>query len=301
VNRKFKRIRWWLEYGLLYSLFFVSRLMPERMLLAMGRGLGRLVYHVLQIRRGVVLENLRASLGPDISDARVHELARRFYVNLGMTLMEFFRLHDLSREDILERVHIEGLEHLQACRRRGQSALLTSGHFGNWELLGAVIAAHGYPIRYLIKSQSNPYVDRMQNEIRRRAGIGVIRQGPSVRQLVYTLRRREFVGILADQDGGNQGVFVDFLGREASVFRGPAVFAFRTHSPIIPVAIIREKAARHRVLITPPLEIDESWDEETAVLRLTQSYTDRLASVIRRYPDQYFWVHRRWKTKKKTL
>jgi KDO2-lipid IV(A) lauroyltransferase len=244
----------------------------------------------------VVLKNLRAAFGTELDDEQVSGLARRFYENLGVTLMEFFILPVLGREQILQRVSLEGREHLDACLQQGRGALLTSGHFGNWELLGAALAALGYPICYLIKSQSNPYVDRMQNEIRRRAGIGVIRQGASVRQLVYALRRREFVGILADQDGGNQGLFVDFLGRPASVFRGPATFAHRTGCPIVPTAIVRQADDRHRIIITPPIAVDSQWDEQTAVQILTQAFTDRLAAFVRQHPEQYFWVHRRWKT-----
>jgi KDO2-lipid IV(A) lauroyltransferase len=296
VVSKAKRFRWWLEYGLLYALFMVSRIMPRPVLFAWGRLLGRVAFHILRIRRGVALDNLRAAFGSEMTEREIHSLAARFYANLGLTLMEFFTLYDLSRQQILQKVTVEGIEHLEACRRQGRGALLLSGHLGNWELAGAAMSARGYPVSYLIKSQSNPYVDRMQNEIRRRAGVGVIRQGASVRQLVYALRRHEIVGILGDQDGGNQGLFIDFLGRPASVFRGPAYMAYRTGCPVIPGGIVREEKGKHRVILTPPIDIDPSWDEETAVAELSRAHTQRLADLIRKYPDQYFWVHRRWKT-----
>lgn len=291
-----KRLRWWLEFGALYGLFLFSRLMPRQLLLAWGRALGLAAYHLLRIRRGVVLANLQASFGDELSADEIRDLARRFYRSLGVTLMEFFALYTLSRQEMLERVQIVGTEHLDACRDKGRGAILTSGHFGNWELLGAVIAAHGYPVHYLIKSQANPYVDRMHNEIRRRAGIGVIRQGASVRHLVYALRNREFIGILGDQDAGNQGVFVEFLGRTAAVARGPAYFAYRTGCPLVPTAIVRQPDGTHRVEIKAPIRVDPGWDEETAVLELTRAHTRRLDAFIRRNPEHYFWVHRRWKT-----
>jgi KDO2-lipid IV(A) lauroyltransferase len=194
-------------------------------------------------------------------------------------------------------VDIEGAAYLDVCRRQGHGGLLVTGHFGNWELLGAAIAALGYPISYLIKDQSNPWVNRLQNEIRRRAGIGVIRQGASARHLLYALKRHEFVGILGDQDAGDHGIFVNFLGRRASAFRGVAYFAYRTRCPIIPTFIIRQAGGRHRAVVTAPIEVDPGWDEETAVHVLTQAHTDRLADLVRAHPDQYFWVHRRWKTR----
>jgi len=292
-----KKIRWWLEFGLLYGLFLISRLIPHRLLLGFGRWLGLFVWHMLRIRREVVLENLRASFHQEMSNVAIHDLARRFYGHLGVTLMEFLTFYSTNLQQIRDMVTIEGLEHLSACRDRGTGAIITSGHLGNWELGGACIAASGFPISFIIKSQSNPHVDRVQNKIRQKVGIGVIRQGASARQLVYTLRNREFVGMLADQDAGNEGVFVSFLGRPASVFRGPAYLAFRTGCPIVPSFIARQPNGHHHTTITPPIEVNPDWDEETAVRELTQAYTKRLEDFIRRIPEQYFWVHRRWKTR----
>jgi KDO2-lipid IV(A) lauroyltransferase len=292
-----KKVRWWLEFGLLYGLFLFSRLAPRRLLLGFGRWLGWVAWYVLRIRRGVVLDNLRASFHRDRSEVAIRDLARRFYGHLGVTLMEFLTFHSTTREQIRGMVTTEGLEHLAACQERGSGAIITSGHFGNWELGGACVAAFGFPICFIIKSQSNPYVDRVQNDIRKQVGIGVIRQGASARQLVYALRNKEFVGMLADQDAGNDGLFIPFLGRPASVFRGPAYLAYRTGCPIVPSVIIRQPDGRHHVTFTPPITVDPDWDEETAVRELTRAYTKRLEEFIRRFPEQYFWVHRRWKTR----
>ncbi len=296
MRRRLKHVRWWLEYASLYFLFLIARLLPQRALVPWGRRLGLTVYRLLPIRRSVVLENLRAAFGAERSEQEIRALARRFYGELGVTLLEFFSLWGLSREKIRRRVEIQGREHLDACRAQGQGAVLISGHFGNWELLGAAMVAYGYPTHYLIKSQANPYVDRMHNEIRRRAGIGVIRQGLSVRQLVYALRRGEFVGILSDQDAGRQGIFLPFLGRPAAVARGPAYMAWRTRVPLLVGVIFRGDDGRHRAEFTAPVYPDPSWDEETAVRELTRIQTERLEAFIRRHPEHYFWVHRRWKT-----
>lgn len=256
-----------------------------------------MVWYLLRIRRRVVLENLRHAFAGQLSESRLREIAREFYANLGITLLEFIALHDLDPARIPGLAGLEGLEHLDACRKRGTGAIVTSGHFGNWELAGATVAGHGYPFSFIVKSQSNPYIDRLQNEIRRRAGVGIIRQGTAVRQLLYALRRGEFVGMLADQDGGNEGIFIDFLGRPASVFRGPAYLAYRTGCPILPAAIMRQDDGSHRVVFEPPLEVDPEWDEETAITELTRQYTARLEASIRQRPELYFWVHRRWKTR----
>ncbi len=297
MRRLGKRARWRLEYAALYLLFLVSRALPRRWLIALGRGAGRLAYHVLGIRRGVTLANLEAALGQERTPRQLRRLAARVYSNLGATLMEFAKLYDSRPEQIRALVELEGRQHLEACRAKGVGAILTTGHFGNWELLGASLTAYGYNTAYLVKDQSNPWAHRLQNEIRRRAGIGVIRQGAAARGVLYALRRGEFVGILGDQDAGSGGVFLPFLGRPASVARGVAYFAWRAGCPIVFASILRAADGRHRALFTAPIEADPQWDEATAVRELSRAHTERLDALVRAHPEHYFWVHRRWKTR----
>jgi KDO2-lipid IV(A) lauroyltransferase len=295
MRRILRQFRFWWEFAALYLLYGLARRTPHRWLRRWGRGLGLFACNVLRLRRRVVLDNLRAAFGDRFTQPERMALARRFYASLGETMLEFFVMGDMEPAEIRDAVSIEGIEHLDRIRGEGRGALLISGHYGNWELLGAAIAARGYPIGYLAKSQSNPHVDRIQNAIRARAGVGIIKQ-ESAHRLLYALKRREFVGILADQNAGGEGLFVDFLGRPASVFRGPAYFAFRTQSPIVPVAIRRIGPGRHHVTVRPPLRVDPAWDEETAVRELTRAHVASLERFIREHPEHYFWVHRRWKT-----
>jgi KDO2-lipid IV(A) lauroyltransferase len=235
-------------------------------------------------------------LGSEYSPQELREIAHKFYLNLGITLFEFLEFPTLKPADLLTRVRVQGVEHLEQCRRQNQGAIVVSGHFGNWELLAANCAALGFPVSVMVKSQSNPYVDRLQNRIREQVGLKIIRQGTAARQLVHALRDREFVGILGDQDAGNQGEFVTFLGRPASVFRGPAYFAYRTGCPLLTAAIFRQSDGTHLVKFNPPLKVDPSWDEPTAIRELTRRHTRELEDFIRQAPEFYFWVHRRWKT-----
>jgi KDO2-lipid IV(A) lauroyltransferase len=297
VGQARKRPRWLLEYAGLYLLFRVGRSLPEPLLYRLGRAAGLFAFRVLRIRRGVTLGNLRAALGGRYGGTELRGIAERAYANLGCTLMEFCRLYDLPRERIVERVTFSGLEHLDACVAEGRGALLVTGHYGNWELLGAAVAARGYRVSYVVKNQSNPWVDRLQNEIRRRGGLGVIRQEEAARRILQALRRGEFVGILGDQDAGNSGIFVDFLGRPASVARGIATFAWRTGRPIIPVTIVRGPDGRHHAEFTAPIRPDPARrDEEEAIAALTRAHTRRLEQAVLAHPDHYFWVHKRWKT-----
>ena len=286
-----------LDYALLYALFLLARPLPRRALLSVGRGLGSFVHSTLRFRRGVVGDNLRQALGAELGEQQVQTVARSFYRQLGMTLMEFLASPRLAPEEVAELVDIQGLENLERVLARGQGGLLVSGHFGNWELLGARIAASGHKIHFVVKSQANHRVDAIQNEIRRKVGVGILRTDSGVKEMVKALRRGEFVAMLADQDAGKDGYFTEFLGRQASVFRGPAYLAWKLKCPLITGHILRREDGRHLTVIEEPVFPDPDWSEEQAVARLSEIHVQRLAAAVRRNPDHYYWLHRRWKTR----
>jgi KDO2-lipid IV(A) lauroyltransferase len=292
------RPRQLLDYSLLYFLFLLARPLPRGFLLALGRGLGSFVWRVVRFRREVVLDNMRHAFGSEMDERQIKALARSFYRNLGMTLMEFLSFPKLKNADFLDLVDIEGVEYFQGIVEQGRGALLVSGHFGNWEMMGARVAAEGHKVSFIVKEQTNSRVDRIQNDIRHRAGIGTIRSGgASIKEMVRALRNQELIGLVGDQDAGPEGYFTEFLGRQASVFRGTAYFAWKLKVPIITGYIFRQPDGRHKVMVDEPFAADPEWDEETAVARLTEIHTRRLEAAIRKAPDQYFWLHRRWKTR----
>ena len=291
-----RKIRWALEYALLCAVFALASILPERWLESAGRGLGRFVFRHVGLRRNVALDNLSQAF-PDRDVVSLWDLAERVYANLGATLFGFFTLARLTPARIRARVRFENTAYLDELRAANKGALLMTGHFGHWELLGAAMSAYGYPAKYLVRTQSNPWVDKLQNRIRERGGLGVIRADASVRQLIRHIRDGGFVGVLPDVNAGDDGIFVEFLGRTASTPRGLAYFAFKLKCPIIPVFLIRQEDGTHVARLHDPIHLDPSWDKDTALYELTRAYTDVLADVIRTYPEHYFWVHRRWKTR----
>ncbi|HPF71429.1 MAG TPA: lysophospholipid acyltransferase family protein [Candidatus Krumholzibacteria bacterium] len=286
-----------LDYLLFRGLYLVAGRLPHAAQLAVGRALGAFVWHVVRFRRAVVLDNLQHAFGAERSPDEIRALAAAFYRNLGMTLMEFLAMPRLDPASVTRLVRIEGVEHLEDLRRRGRGALLVSGHFGNWELMGARIAAEGQPVNFIVKTQHNERVDALQNAIRHRVGIGTIRSGANIKDMIRALRRQEWIGMLADQDARSDGIFCDFLGRPASVFRGAAYLAWKLDCPLITGFIYREPDGTHVVRVDPPVEPDRNLDEEEAVRRLTEVHVRRLEAAVRRAPDHYFWLHRRWKTR----
>ncbi len=292
------RPRQLLDYSLLYLLFLLARPLPRGFLLAIGRGLGTFVWKVVGFRRKVVLDNMHHAFGGEMDEQELRELAHAFYRNLGMTLMEFLAFPGLKKDDFIDLVEIRNKEHYTRLVAEGGGALLVSGHFGNWEMMGARVAAEGQKVSFIVKEQTNSRVDRIQNDIRHRAGIGTIRAGgSSIREMIRALRRGELIGLVGDQDAGPEGYFTDFLGRQASVFRGTAYFAWKLKVPIITGFIFRQPDGRHIMEVDPPFAAEPDWDEETAVARLTEIHVARLEAAIRKAPEQYFWLHRRWKTR----
>jgi KDO2-lipid IV(A) lauroyltransferase len=284
-----------LEYALLASLGMLARAASESTAAAAGARLGELAFEVFKLRRKVALDNLARAF-PGRPSAEIEDIARSLYRNLGKNLLEFLRFPKLSGEDIKNKVKFIGQEHFDRAIKGGKGALLISSHFGNWELYAASIAAYGYPISVVVYEQHNPLTDRMMNRIRRSRGIEVIFKPDAPRAIMKALAQNRFVAILIDQDAGQDGVFVDFMGRPASTAKGPAVFAIRTGAPLLTGVIVRQDDGGHIGYIEPPALADPANDKEHETQRLTAYVTAAMERYVRKYPDHWYWVHRRWKT-----
>lgn len=285
------------DYLLLRLVMALAAPLSLRALQRLGRRLGLFAWRFMPFRRRVVLENLEAAFGHELDAHRRRALAREFYAQLGTTLLEFCGFWRLTREEIDSLIEVSGREHLDAALSHRRGAVLVSGHFGNWELVAAWLAGAVGAVRFLVKSQANQRVDRLQNDLRRRVGVAVIRVDTSPREMIRTLRQGGVIGLLGDQDAGSGGLFVDFLGRPASVFRGTAGLAWRQRCPVVTGFLIRLPDGRHRLEISAPLLPDADWSEEQAIVAITRWHTRQLEEAVRRHPEQYFWVHRRWKTR----
>lgn len=292
------RLRNLTEYALLRSVIGVTGLVPAAAGRRIGAALGDLVFDVTRLRRSVVEDNLATTLG-QFADARsLSRLAREVYRQLGTTLIEYGRVRRMTRERIESLVTVRGFDHLIASHEAGHGTILLTGHFGNWELLGAVVALRGHPVRFVAKPQRNPLVDRFLQRTRSHLATGVVLTGgPGVREILRTLRRNELIGMLADQDAGPGGLFLDVLGRTASVQTGPALFAVRSGAPILPCYIVRRDDGRHDVTFEEAITADPAAPEKEEIERLTRAYTASLERRIMRHPANWYWVHRRWKTR----
>lgn len=285
-----------LEYAAARTLQILICALPASAAREIGAGLGSLAYAV-GIRREVVLDHLSRVFGEERSKAELARIARESYRNFGRTTFEFGRFPRLDARAIEETVSLEGGEHLDRALAEGKGAILVAGHFGNWEL-AATLATRGYPLTFLVGEQHNTLVDGLMNRLRARFGVEIVPLTGSLMGVLRALRRNRIVAMLSDQDAGRSGIFVDFLGLPASTPYGPGRIAARTGAPVVPGNAVRRPGGRHSLVFRPPVPpAPEGASPEEAARHYTQAYTTALEDFVRRHPEQYFWMHRRWKTR----
>jgi Kdo2-lipid IVA lauroyltransferase/acyltransferase len=259
---------------------------------AVGERLGDGV-RFLGLRRRVALENLALAF-PQWSVAERERVLREHYRELGRVVAEYARLDELARAPQGEVfVETSGLQVLEPLRGRG--AILMSGHFSNFELMGAMLARLN-PVDFLVKPLSNAGVERLIDGSRAAAGVGCISTSAGTRGVYQALAAGRWVAILADQDAGRRGLFVPFFGRPASTPAGPARLSLKTGAPIVMGFAMRRPDGRFDLPIQGPLEVAEPGAPD-AVQRLTAHHVAVLEAQVRARPESWFWLHRRWKTR----
>lgn len=283
-----------IEYWITCLVGAFARIIPYPLALALGSLLGWLAFDVLRVRRKVTLINLRNSLGKKKDG--LASIGRKAYQNVGKSMVEYSLLPSLDKEKILSLVEFEGIENFDEALRKGKGAVLVTGHFGSWELMGAALSQKGYPIDFLVGEQHNLLVDNLMNDYRRSMGIGIIKMGAAAKGIIKAVKSSRLVAMLSDQDAGSDGTVVEFFGRPASTPKGPAAFALKMDVPIIMGFIIRENQKKQRIIIEEPIFVEKTPDKEEDIRKLTQAYTRVLEEYIRKYPDHWFWPHRRWKS-----
>jgi KDO2-lipid IV(A) lauroyltransferase len=286
-----------LEYGATRAVQALICALPAGAARAVGAGLGSFAFTALRIRRDVVMEHLRTVFGDERSPDELLAIARESYRNFGRMTFEYARFPRLTERDVESLITVTGGEHIEAALERGKGAVLVAGHFGNWETL-ATLACKGYPMTFLVGEQHNILVDGLMNRLRGRFGGELVPVTGNLMGVLRALRRNRVVCMLSDQDAGRSGVFVDFLGRPASTPYGPGRMAASTGAALLPASVVRGPAGAHEIVVGRAVEPpSEDLPSDERVRLLTQGYTSEFGRFIREYPEHYFWMHRRWKTK----
>ncbi len=260
-----------------------------------GEWIGALVYSPFGIRRDVVERQVRAAF-PGLAEPEVLRIARESYGNLGRTSIETAVLPSYAREDILALFGtIEGWDVLEEALSRGRGAIIVSGHLGNWELGAAYVAARTPRLDAVARGMQNPMFEDYLTQTREQLGVHVIHDSEAVKRVPRALRANGAVAFLFDQGAaGLASTWVPFFGRYAKTPRGPAVFALRLDTPVIFTCAVREPNGKYSMKFEEVV-VPRTGEREHDVDAIVGAYTDTLERWVRRYPEQYFWHHRRWK------
>lgn len=287
-----------LEYAPVWLLVQGIGLLPRPLARALGIALGRLVYLLHGRLRRVGRRNLELAF-PEKSAAERQRILKGLFTALGRQLAEFCLFPRYSKENV-ERVAVyQGLENLEAARQRGKGVIFLTAHLGGWEIGSFVHSLNGNPLHVVVRALDNPYLDRLVDRYRCLHGNTTFDKQDFARGLLGALKAGETVGILMDQNmTPPQGVFVDFFGRAACTASGVARVALRTDAAVVPAFTLWDRAlGKYRVQFDPALELVRSGDEEADAISNTAAFTKVIESYARQYPEQWLWVHRRWKTR----
>lgn len=273
----------------------LGRVLPLWVARALGRGLGVLAYGLLWSQRRLTGEHLDQAFGEALSPAQRRRLGLRVFVNLGQTVMEWMVLPACSTQRLNPLITCEGLAHLRQALAHGRGAILVTAHFGNWELIPLYLGSLGFEGAAVARRLRYSEYESFLRDLRGSRGVATLARG-ATKDAVRLLRANHIVGMLPDQDVDSlDGVFVPFFGRPTYTPLGPAALSLMSGAPILPCFIIRE-GHRFRFVIEPSVAVSQAPNRLEAMTQLTAAWSAVVESYVRRYPDHWVWMHRRWKT-----
>ncbi|MEO6804471.1 MAG: lysophospholipid acyltransferase family protein [Granulicella sp.] len=287
-----------LEFALVWVIVQGLRVLPRQMARAIGAGIGAVALRLLKRLREVGEQNLAMAL-PELSVEARTGILEKVYRNLGWLLAEFCQMPGYTAAGASQFIRYEGLEHYLAAQAKGKGVLVLTGHLGAWELSSFYHSLMGYPMGLVIRRLDNPLVDRFVNRIRCLHGNRVIHKDDFARGLIASMRAGETVGILMDTNmTPPQGVFVPYFGMEACAASGLARVAGKTGAAVVPGFLLWEESEKQYVLgFGEELTLARTGDSEADALANTALFTRVIEEYVRRYPEQWLWMHRRWKTR----
>ena len=283
-----------LEFAAVRLVYGLVSLLPMRAVRRCGAGVGRLAYTVDRSRRRIALDNL-ASAFPSRPEAERRALARAMFAHFGSLLLELMKFGTYTREQMRAAIDVEGEERARQAYEEQRGVLFFTGHFGYWEIQAIVEPLHSHPISVLARPLDNARLNDMLERIRTGTGNSVIYRQGAVRKVLRELAANHGVALLIDQHIHTpDAVYVDFFGRPAATTSALAALALRTGAPVLPVFALPSPGGRYRLVYEHPVDPPEA-DTPDAVREFTQRCTDVLEMYVRRHPELWLWMHRRWR------
>jgi KDO2-lipid IV(A) lauroyltransferase len=270
----------------------------------MAKVFSKLGYFFATRQRCIALEGLRIAFGNEKSEKELKDIIQKCFLHMAKSGMEMLFLMERAWL-IKERCKVFGKENLDSALSKGKGLILVSAHFGNFPLMLAKLSLEGYKVNVIVRHMRDQRIENYFEEKRRFLNIHSIHTQPKdecVKKSIEALRRNEILCIQLDQNFGQKGgVFVDFFGRKAATAIGPVIFSLRTKAPILPTFIIRERDDTHRIIIEPELKLQEKGDYKETLIFNIQRITKIIENYIHKYPAEWGWIHKRWKTRPKEV
>ncbi|HTQ87609.1 MAG TPA: lysophospholipid acyltransferase family protein [Candidatus Solibacter sp.] len=291
-------VREWIEYAAAWSVLHAVGLLPRGMARAVGAAVARLFYAMQPRLERAALFNLKIAF-PEMTDDERRGIARRLMRHIGWMGGEFSQFPRQTAESIRRVITIDGIENYQAAKARGKGLIYLTGHMGAWELAPFAQALNGHPLNFLVRPVENARVNSLVDRYRCLAGNRTIDKNEAVREMLRILRENGDVGVLMDVNSSlDEGVFVPFFGVPACTSSGVARIALRTDCSVMPGYVYWSEAERrYHLQLDPEIPLVRSGDTEADVVANTARFAQVFEQYARRYPDQWLWVHKRWKTR----
>ncbi len=289
-----------------YAFYFFSeffRLLPYPVVRAMTNALTALAFVMVKRMRKLARESLTIAFGKEKSDQEIEDIVRTCFFNLGRSAIEMLYFTQRPQMITAKLAFVPGArENLEAALAEDKGVIAVTAHFGNFPLMLLYLARLGYKTNAIIRPARDEVIEKVFQDTRMRLGLHTIYSYPRlecVKESLCVLRNKEILCIPLDQNFGTGGVFVEFFGRKAATATGPVVFAARTGAVILPIFIARDADDRHKIMTEPHFAIETKATDEETIQYNVAKITGIIETYIRRYPDEWGWMHRRWKSKPK--
>ncbi len=296
IRKFFTRLAAWIGINICAGLV---RVIPPKHLYSFAGWIAKLAYIFARKQKAIALESLTIALGKEKSSAELEKIAQECFIYMAKGAVELMFLFDKPRE-LKAKVEMEGRENLEAALARKRGVILVSAHFGNFPLLLGALSVNGYKAGGIMKPMHDARMERIFLKKRDKFGVKTIYSQPRdacVNSTISALRNNEIIFIPIDQNFGTGGVFVDFFGKKAATATGPIVFAQRTKAALIPCFIIRQPDDRHKIVFEREITLEGAADTSGVIQANIQKLTNIIEAYIRKYPAEWGWIHRRWKSK----
>ena len=284
-------------FYILYRIgFWLANILPLKLAYSLAKRVSDVQYLLAAKDREAVVQNLVIITKKDADECQ--RLARKVFRNFGLYLVDFFRMENLSKEDIQKRVKVEGIENIDGILKQNKGGIILTCHIGNWEMGGVVMAMLGYDISAVALNHKHKNINDFFIKQREEKGLKVIPINHIMKRCVSALRRKGLLALAGDRDFTNNGVVMDFFGMPTSIPKGLAMFALKTDSPVIPGFLIRRDTFNYNLIFDHPIDLKETpgMDKEEVIKEANKKFVASMEKYIRAYPDQWLIFRKFWET-----